>query len=217
MKKWMLISLLMMTILAISSLSYAWFTYVQRKSLVSFTSNTMEVDLSLGDQNFESSMSLEGLSYVSLEEEVFQSSTADGFNEVGLKRTIQLHVPLSSPILKVSITIVQPDIPVFYLLIDEQMNPDVKTWAHDYHSILTSFYQVGDTHEMFLAKLKKHNQDVLDRLKSVELKPGETRYLQFVVWVDMDQLDEAIIDPSVTYSLEFIFTIISGKGEFFDE
>lgn len=217
MKKWMIISLLVMTILAVTSLSYAWFTYVQRKSLVSFASNTMQVELSLGDQSFESSMSLNGLTYVSLEQEVFQSTTSDGFNEVGLKKTIQLSVPSTSPILKVKINITHLNTSVFYLLIDEGMNPDDETWTSDYHQVLYSLYEVGDTHEIFLEKLGEYNQGVLDQLKTIELRPGETRYLQFIVWVDMDQHVEQIIDPSVTYTIDISFSIISGKGEFLDE
>lgn len=217
MKRWMIISLLVLGIIAVSSISYAWFTYVQRKSLVSFVSHEMTVDLKLSDQPFSTSMHVKGLTYVSMEKEVFSDEISDGFNEVGMKHVIRFHVPVSSPSLKVNMTITQPDQHVFYLLIDEGYEQDPLLWEHDYHAILRSIYQHGDTHQLFKDRLSAYNQSIVSHLKTLELKPGETYVMQWIIWVDMDELPEQQIDPSIEYSLLITFHTMSGKGVFDDE
>jgi hypothetical protein len=216
MKKWMIISLFLLGMLAFSSISFAWFTYVQRKSLVSFVSHEMRVDLTLGDQAFQTTMVLKGLKYVSLENEVFHRDYSDGFNDVGLRRIITINVPLSSPSLKVNIH-VEEQYPLIYLFIDEGLNHDQSTWVQDYHHTLHLLYEQGDTHEAFREKVNEHNQSILNHIKTVELKPGQTYYIQWMIWIDIDAFEPQIIDPMITYMIPIRFMTISGKGALEDE
>ena len=119
MKKWMIISILITLMITITSVTYAWFTYVQRKSLVQLSSHDIEAILSLNDESIGTSLLIEGLTYIDFEQEVMLSTTSDGFNEVGHNYTVKMSVSESSPIMKVMLDLTYNHPELIVLWIDE--------------------------------------------------------------------------------------------------
>ncbi|MFA5526573.1 MAG: hypothetical protein WC992_07105, partial [Acholeplasmataceae bacterium] len=136
MKKWMITSLLVLFMISVTSLSYAWFTYVQRKSVVKLTSSEIEAILHLDDTLVESSLSLVGLSYISFEKELMEQTTSYGTNEVGLNYVFDIHVQSNSPALKVSLVLSDIYPELMMLVIDEGFLSESSELTTDYHSYL---------------------------------------------------------------------------------
>ena len=207
MKKWMVISLLILAIVAISSVSYAWFTYVQRKSLVKLTSHEIEVSLTLGDDILGSSLRIDGISYIDFDDEVMNSTSSDGFNEVGQNYIISFHVSESSPLVKVLFDLEHQHPELLILLIDEGIKEtENEVYVTDYHAYLKQIGNLAVTKEEFLLQIDAHNESVINELKSVILKPGTIYQIQMVLWADYDLLS---IEDDYLTSL-----MVSGKGDF---
>lgn len=217
MKKWMLISILIMAVVALSSVSYAWFTYVQRKSMVKLTANEIEATLFLNDDILSTTIDLNGLSYISFEEEVMLSDTSDGFNESGLNYLVKINVSDESPLIKTMIELNSNDPELIILWIDEGLYDENFQEELDYLSYLKTIGVGSSTKEDFLQSLSLHNSEVLNTLKTMELKPGSTYVLQLIMWLDYDQLVTTENYLENTYQLELLFHMINGKSEFIDE
>lgn len=216
MKKWMITSLLVLSIIAFTSLTYAWFTYVQRKSLVLLSSHEIEAFLSLNDQQVTTELDLKGLSYVSFEQEFLLASSSEGFNEVGLNFLVKIDVTEDSPILKVMLHLSNAYPELILLWIDEGWMNEVDDLVYDYHSYLKNLSGDITDKDIFLEMIRTHNQNVLQSLSTKRLKSGSSYMLQLVIWADFDQLNEEEQDLSKVYSLTLDFKMISGKGDFDD-
>jgi len=214
MKKWMIVSLFVMAIVMVSSVSYAWFTYVQRKSLVQLTSHDIQVSLMLGQDIIGSSLVIDGLSYVDFEEEVMNNEVSDGFNEVGLNYTIYLNVSSLSPLVKVWMSFTHEHPELIILLIDEGIVESGHVSVSDYHSYLRSIGSQAVSKEAFLDSIEAHNQIVLDHLKQMVLKPGTQYQMQMIIWADYQRLAPGDDYKLKTYTLDLSYFMISGKGDF---
>jgi hypothetical protein len=217
MKKWMLVTLLIMAVVAVSSVSYAWFTYVQRKSMVKLTANEIEATLFLNDDILTTTIDLKGLSYISFEEEVILSDTSDGFNEAGLNYLVKINVSDQSPLIKTMIEFHSKYPELIILWIDEGLYDENFQEELDYLSYLKTIGMGSSTKEAFLESLSLHNEGVLNSIKTIELKPGSTYVLQLVMWLDYDSLITTDNYLENTYQLELLFHMINGKSEFNDE
>jgi hypothetical protein len=215
MKKWMIISLLLMAIVAISSVSYAWFTYVQRKSLVKLTSHEIEVSLTLGNDILGSSLVIEGISYIDFDKEVMNKTSSQGFNEVGQNYIINFHVSESSPLVKVLFNLEHNHPELLILLIDEGIKEsENEVYVTDYHAYLKQIGSAALTKEEFLLSIDAHNEQVVNQLKTVILKPGNIYQIQMVLWADYDLLGTEDNYLTKTYTLNITCLMVNGKGDF---
>jgi hypothetical protein len=216
MKKWMIIVLLVLAVVAASSVSYAWFTYVQRKSLVKLTSHEIEANLYLDDESLTTSLDLTGISYISFEDEVMQSIISDGFNETGLNYIFRINVSELSPLMKVFIQMTHEHPELVILWIDEGLEDEHTSYVTDYLSYLKTIGEGSLNKAEFLTKINLHNEAVLEGLKQMELKPGSSYLLQLVLWVDYDALGDPTNYLSNIYQLSFDISMVSGKSDFND-
>lgn len=216
MKKWMITSLLVLFMISVTSLSYAWFTYVQRKSVVKLTSSEIEAILHLDDTLVESSLSLVGLSYISFEKELMEQTTSYGTNEVGLNYVFDIHVQSNSPALKVSLVLSDIYPELMMLVIDEGFLSESSELTTDYHGYLQDIKGDALTKEAFLYQIDEHNELILDQLSHIVILPGETYRLQLIFWADYDALSDSSDYQNRSYDLELSMELISGKGDFND-
>lgn len=214
MRKWMIISLLIMMISAIASVTYAWFTYVQRKSLVQLTSNDIDALLTLNDEFITTSFEIKGLTYIDFEKEVMISTVSDGFNEVGKNYTLKISVSETSPIMKVLLELSSVHPELIILWIDEGIMTSDMTYTTDYLSYIKSLAIDSTTKDEFMLTIGKNNQEVLENLSIKELRPGDTYVLQLIVWADYNALPPEDDYLTKSYDISLDFYMISGKGEF---
>ena len=216
MKKWMIISLLITAIITITSVSYAWFTYVQRKSLVQLSSHEIDAILSLNDYTLGSTLNINGLTYVDFEQEVMMNTISDGFNEVGYNYIVKMSVSDSSPIMKVMIELINNHQELIILWIDEGLLEDEMNYMTDYLSYLKTIGSNATTKQDFLFAIEENNTSVLENLSQIQLRPGDTYVLQLVIWADYNALDPEDQNLTKSYDLTLGFYMISGKGDFSD-
>lgn len=216
MKKWMIISLLITAIITITSVSYAWFTYVQRKSLVQLSSHELDAILSLNDYTLGSTLNINGLTYVDFEQEVMMNTISDGFNEVGYNYIVKMSVSDSSPIMKVMIELINNHQELIILWIDEGLLEDEMNYTTDYLSYLKTIGSNATTKQDFLFAIEENNTSVLENLSQIQLRPGDTYVLQLVIWADYNALDPEDQNLTQSYDLSLGFYMISGKGDFSD-
>lgn len=216
MKKKMIVSLFILLLITVASSTFAWFTYVQRKSLVKLTSHEIEATLYLNDEILSTEMTLDGLSYISFEQEVMMSSSSDGFNEAGLNYLVKLNVSKNSPIIKAMLTLTHNHPELIILWIDEGLYDEGFVPEDDYLSYLKILGDQAIDKAGFIIAINEHNQNVLNHLKTIELKPESTYIMQLVIWADYDMLIDQIDYLERIYQLELSFEMVSGKSDFID-
>lgn len=216
MKKWMIISILITLMITITSVTYAWFTYVQRKSLVQLSSHDIEAVLSLNDESIGTSLLIEGLTYIDFEQEVMLSSSSDGFNEVGHNYTVKISVSENSPIMKAMLDLTYNHPELIVLWIDEGILMDEMVLTTDYLSYIKTITNQAVTKNEYLLAITENNTEILENLSHIQLRPGDTYVLQLVIWADYTALAPEDNYLTKSYDLSLDFYMISGKGEFGD-
>jgi hypothetical protein len=186
---------------------YGWFTYVQRKSISTFTSNDIETILYMNDDLATQTMMLENLAFIDFEDDLIQDKHK-ALNDVAEVVDFEMILSSSSPLSRSLITfdILDPSHPLIYLIITDET-------VVDYHEYLMSIIDPLETKTNILTQIETHNQMILTSLNEYIMLPGETKQIRFVIWGDYEALDEPKDIKTYQTMLSIQFKIVNAYGD----
>ena len=186
---------------------YGWFTYVQRKSISTFTSNDIETILYMNDDLATQTMMLENLAFIDFEDDLIQDKHK-AFNDVAEVVDFQMILSSSSPLSRSLITfdILDPSHPLIYLIITDET-------VVDYHEYLMSIIDPLETKTNILTQIETHNQMILTSLNEYIMLPGETKQIKFLIWGYYEALDEPKDIKTYQTMLSIQFKIVNAYGD----
>ncbi len=206
MKKYSIIMIVvLMSLLVISSVVYGWFTYVQRKSISTFVSNELTVNITLNEDEIIDTKTLSNLAFIDFEDDLLLN-TNNAFNEVGQVMDIKITLDETSPLSRFIFELGVIDDPLIYLIVlDDQII--------DYHQYINLVINPLDTKANMLLSIDAFNQSQIDLLSSTIVLPGEIKTFKVIFWADYDQLVSP--DDYLTYTTNFSIklTMINAYGE----
>lgn len=208
MKKYILmivIALGLMTMLI--TVVYGWFTYVQRKSISTFTTNEIETILYMNDNLAIETMNLSHLAFIDFEDDLILDQHK-ALNDVSEVIHFEMILSSSSPLSRnlITIDILDTSHPLIYLFILDET-------VVDYHEYLMSFIDPLETKSHILSQIDSHNQMILDQLNDNIILPGETQHIKIVIWGDYEALDASYDIKSYQTTLGIQFKIVNAYGD----
>ncbi len=208
MKKYILIIAICLGLMTMMmTMVYGWFTYVQRKSISTFTSNDIETILYMNDDLATQTMMLENLAFIDFEDDLIQDKHK-ALNDVAEVVDFEMILSSSSPLSRSLITfdILDPSHPLIYLIITDET-------VVDYHEYLISIIDPLETKTNILTQIETHNQMILTSLNEYIMLPGETKQIRFVIWGDYEALDEPKDIKTYQTMLSIQFKIVNAYGD----
>lgn len=212
------LSLIIMLIVAIftlfASVSYAWFTYVEQKSLASFEAGVLSIDTSINDESFSQTYEISDIAYVDFDQDVI-NDTYGTFDYMASSNMIEIALDPHSPLASHHITIAEPNGQegLLILLINEGLNLESGApITSNYHDLIETITTGSSTPEEMRLAIDTYNQSVLDDIYLTVMGSADTLYLQVVVWGDYDELSDPSDYLNLTYSLTVTIDTINAKG-----
>jgi hypothetical protein len=214
MKKYMLITLSILLLTgSLFSVSFAWFTYVQRKSVASFYSNEILVDLEVNDTIFIDDYVLGDLAFIDYQNDFIddQYLLLDS-----LASSIILNIGLSenSPLTRHQIEInnLSNQGLLFYIIFEGVNLPLEHVFESVYHSELITIMNGLTLKSEQLAALDLYNASVLSEVMNTLIFPGDIITIQLVIWGDYDGLVIKDDYLNQSYLLELSIESINWRG-----
>lgn len=208
MKKYVLVVVVFLLLLSMTmTLVYGWFTYVQRKSVSTFTSNDIDVIVYLNENLAVETMDLSNLAFVDFEDDIL-NDTNQALNDVAEVMHFEMILSSNSPVSKSMITLNIYDLnhPLIYMIVADDT-------IVDYYGYLQSIINPLDTKTNILAQIEAHNQAQIDLLNAHIMLPGETQSFKVVVWGDYDSLSEPKDIENYQTTLAVEFRIVNAYGD----
>lgn len=217
MKKYILSVLTILLLLAsISSVTYAWFTYVNKKSLAEFEAGVLAVSLLKDDVTVTQDIEIDSLAYLDYENE-FKINDDNMTNIMASSHRFDIILDEESPQAKVNITFdeTQLDDGLIYLVIYEGMDLDeTAALTTDYAQLIQTIISGSSTKTDELASIDAYNAQALLTMQQLSLTKNSTITYQVVVWGDYDAVlnQSAYLDQN--YTLTMHVEIVNAKGDF---
>lgn len=217
MKKYILSILVILLLLAsISSVTYAWFTYVNKKSLAEFEAGVLAVSLLKDDITVTQDIEIDNLAYLDYENE-FKINDDDMTNIMASSHRFDIILDEESPQAKVNISFdeTQLDEGMIYLVIYEGMDLDeTATLTSDYAQLIQTIISGASTKTDELAAIDQYNEQSLLAMQQLALIKDSTITYQVVAWGDYDAVIDQTSYLDQTYTLTMHVDIINAKGDF---
>lgn len=217
MKKYILSVLTILLLLAsISSVTYAWFAYVNKKSLAEFEAGVLAVSLLKDDVTVTQDIEIDSLAYLDYENE-FKINDDNMTNIMASSHRFDIILDEESPQAKVNITFdeTQLDDGLIYLVIYEGRDLDeTATLTTDYAQLIQTIISGSSTKTDELAAIDAYNAQALLTMQQLSLTKNSTITYQVVVWGDYDAVlnQSAYLDQN--YTLTMHVEIVNAKGDF---
>lgn len=208
MKKYLLVITGLIIILMISmTVVYGWFTYVQRKSVSTFTSNEISVIVYLNEDLAVQTMDISNLAFIDFEDDLL-NNTNQAFNEVAEVIHVEMILSSDSPVSRSMITLNFFDSlhPLIYLIISDDT-------IVDYYTYLQTLIDPLDTKANILTQIQAHNQSQINDFNSHIMLPGETQSFKVVFWGDYDALSEPKDVENFQTTLAVEFKVVNAYGD----
>jgi hypothetical protein len=206
MKKLIHVGLWIISIMLIlSTITFTWFSYVQRKSVAVFVSNDLEAVVSLNDEIINETMTLSNLAFIDFEND-FIDDKNQAFNAIAQEMRISLTLDENSPLSRFlfDIAINQDEI-IYVIILDEEIV--------DYHQFMTQFVQQNDTKEDILNKITSYNTEQIITINNLIVFPNETINFKIVLWADYDQLETPELYHNFQAEVYIDLRIVSAYGD----
>lgn len=214
-KLYVSIILVLLIVSLIASTTYAWFTYVERKSLATFEAGELSITMEADDEDLAFNIMIEDLAFIDFQNEVVEDKY-ETFNHMATFTKIDIISNIDSPLSRQHITIDETNlIPgLMYVIIYEGMNLDESAiLTTDYHTYISQIINGYTTKEDQVLAINTHNQLVIEDIFDEILRPEDQITFQIVMWGDYD----ALTNPETYLETSFMLTLnvesINDKGE----
>lgn len=206
MKKHLMFSLLILCfMLILSTVTYGWFTYVQRKSVAIFTSNDLEAAVFLNDESISETMTLSNLAFIDFQNDLIIDKNK-AFNDIAQEMNIKLTLNENSPLSRFLFDIVIDQSEIIYMIILDEM-------VTDYHLFVTEFIDAEDSKEDILNKIDIYNREKIIIINNQIIFPGESLEFRVVLWADYDLLSNPDLYQDFEAEVAIDFRIVSAYGD----
>lgn len=206
---------ILLLVITITSVTFAWFTYVERKSVAAFEAGELAITMKANDANLDFDILVDDIAFIDYENEVILDKYQT-FNQMASSVRIDIKTDINAPLSKHLISIDETNlIPgLMYILIYEGINlenPNLITT--DYHTYFNQVIAGYLTKEDQLVALAAHNEQVLNFMYEQVLDAEDEMTFQMVMWGDYDSLTnpETYLDESFILSLTV--DSINDKGD----
>jgi len=195
------------------SVSLAWFTYIKRKSVATFVSNEILVDLEVNDAIFIDDYLLSDLAFVDFQNDFIE----DQYGLIdSLASSIIINIELSnnSPLSRHFIQIQELSTEGLLLLVMYE-GLDLTSehvFESSYHALLMTILSEYATKQEMIEALELYNAAVLEGLSTILIYPGSVMTIQIAVWGDYDGLIEKDGYLSDTYHMDIAIESINARG-----
>jgi len=200
-------------ILTITSVSYAWFTYVETKSLATFEAGKLSIEMKANDHQFDYDLHLDEIAYLDYQNDVILNKY-NVFNEMATVLKIDILLDENAPHARHHVVIEnQDDLDgLIYMIIYEGVNVSDNTLTTDYYSYLTNIIENISNKEDQLEAIKIHNQDMLDLIYAQTLNPSDKVTFQMILFGNYDDLDQETYYLDKTFHLNLKVESVNDKG-----
>jgi len=218
MKKYILtIFTILLLITSISSITYAWFTYVEHKSVATFEAGVLAVSVIKDNVNADYDIEINNLAYLDYENE-FIINDDNMTNIMASSHRFDIILDENAPQAKANISFDESllDSGIIYLVIYEGMDlSDSASLTTDYASIISSVTNNGSlTKAEEIEAIKTYNEQTLYDISQLELNHDTSFTFQVVIWGDYDEVVDQNNYLDQTYTLTMNVDLINSKGDF---
>ncbi len=217
MRKYSLIILSMLIIvLSVVGISYAWFTYLETKSLASFTAGEIDLELRANHEIVIDHYDLSGLAFIDYEDDLILN-TSGSFNDMASVLRLDFVTSENSVAIKNQIDLIENESTqgLIYLILFEGLNMTLEDpMQYNYYDIIHAIIQSELTKEDQLQAIRDYNQATIEYLETIVLKANESMTIQIVFYGDYDNLPvgEDYLNQSFPFTL--VINTINEKGVF---
>jgi hypothetical protein len=178
---------ILLIVSTIISISYAWFTYVERKSLASFEAGELSIDLKANDLMFDFDITLQDI--VSNEDS-----------------------PLSRHLITIDESIL--DDGLLYVIIYEGVNlDDTYTLISDYHTYIANVIAGYSDKASQLQAISDHNALMIETMHDTVMKPLDQMTFQIVFWGDYNELQNPETYLEQIFEINLLIESINHQGD----
>ncbi len=201
--------------MSIPTVAYAWMTYVEQKSLVTITTGEINVTTYANEQVTVSDINLEDLAYIDYQKD-FIDNESGSLDLMASSLRIDLVASLDSVAIKHQIQLIntssQPGL--LYIIIYEGINIDEQVGiSTNYYQRVSAIISSLSTKQEQLDALSAYNQSVLDQMYQAVMNAGDDLTFQVVFWGDHDDAPDPEAYLNQVYSFTMILDIVNSKGE----
>lgn len=217
MRKYSLIILsILIIVLSVVGISYAWFTYLETKSLASFTAGEIDLELKANQEVVIDSYDLSGLAYIDYEDDLL-NNISGSFDDMASVLRLDFFASENTVAIKNQIELIENDSTegLFYIILFEGLNLTLEDPIQsNYRDIILSIIASETTKVEQLQAIRDYNQSTIDYLETVGLTANETLTIQIAFFGDYDGLPvgEDYLNQSFPFTL--IIHTINEKGVF---
>ncbi len=206
---------IMLIISTIASVSYAWFTYVERKSLATFESGLLSIDLKADNQMMDFDVNLEDIAFIDYQNEVVLDKY-DTFNYMATSIRFDIIANEDSPLSRHLVTIDESilDDGLLYVIIYEGVNLGTATpLTADYHTYISDIITGYPDKASQVQAIYNHNQLMIETMHDLVLHPQDQMTFQIVFWGDYDALANPETYLDQTFTINMIIESINHQGD----
>jgi hypothetical protein len=214
-KLYVSIIVIILIVSTIASVSYAWFTYVERKSLATFESGVLSIDLKANDLMFDFDLILDDIAFIDYNNEVVLDKY-DTFNHMASSVKIDIMANEESPLSRHLITIDESilDDGLLYVIVYEGINLDeTHEFESDYHTYISNIIAGYPDKASQLQAIQDHNALMIETMHDTEMHPLDIMTFQIVFWGDYDALQTPEDYLNQTFEVNLIIDSINHAGD----
>lgn len=213
MRKLIIVLLILLTTVSTALITHAWFTYVQRKSLATFVSNEILVDMKANDELILDHFILNELAYIDFEDDLV-SDLSNVFDEMATSIEIDVVLSSNSPLTRHIINVEVSHDAMIMLVVYEGINLDINHQKNTaYHLLLQTIYSPLTTKVDIMNAIDLYNASVLNDISNITIFPGDELSFQLVFWVDYDLIEIPANYLEYTFSMTVTIGSVSAKKE----
>lgn len=199
----------------IASVSFAWFTYVERKSLASFEAGELSIDLKANDLMFDFDITLEDIAFIDYETDVILDKY-DTFNHMASSLKIDIVASEDSPLSRHLITIDESilDEGLLYVIIYEGINLDgAYELVTDYHTYIANITAGYPDKTSQLQAINDHNALMIETMHDTVMQPLDQMTFQIVFWGDYNELQDPETYLETIFEINLMIESINHQGD----
>jgi len=214
MKKY-IISVIVVLLLtgSLFSISLAWFTYVKRKSVATFVSNEILVDLEVNDDVQINDYVLNDLAFIDFQNDFIEDQNGL-FNTMASSIYINIQLSENSPLTKHHIQITNLNtegLLVFVIYEGTNITLD-HVFESNYQVLLMQIIEGYLMKTDMVLAINAYNAAVLEYISNILIYPGDEIVIQIAIWGDYDGLTDQEGYLEQSFFLNLSIESINARG-----
>lgn len=206
MKHFTVIIATILIIITVSASTYAWLTYVQRKSLASFETNEITVVLSSDETQIIDQISFNNLAFIDYQNDLIDNMT-ETFDLMASTWTVKLEISADSPMTINTLSFTQNEPGLIYILIYKGMNGELITPPSSLHNLMSTIISGSAIKSEQLTLIEDYNEIIIAQMSAQIFQPTDYIEFEIAAWADYD----AVIDQAnyLDQTFDLILTVES--------